>query len=77
VRIGDVGLALSMRDFGFEGSGVVVITTGLAGPPTEHDATFEGRVDGDRMTLTIDPPSVGLGPFELELGREEQVPLCP
>ena len=46
--------------------------------PNKHEALFEGRVEDERMTLTITLSEQGrtLGPFELERNRRAQLDKC-
>jgi hypothetical protein len=40
-------------------------------------ATLRGRVSGDRMSLSVSPASVGLGPYDLQRGLQVQIIGCP
>ena len=59
-------------------------TPGQGGParigevPEKYPAIYQGRVSGDRMTLTVDVParSLQLGPFALRRGAQPMLLRC-
>lgn len=50
---------------------------GGAGMPESRLATFRGRLEGDVLHLSIEPASLGLGPYQLRRDRQVDIPGCP
>jgi hypothetical protein len=47
-------------------------------PEDSHPAIYQGRIEGDTMTLTVEESDTGqsVGTFTLKLGREPHVVKC-
>lgn len=72
----DLALPLVVDDDEFTGVGNLVWQGG-AGDPQTVSGQFSGKLDGDRLTLTVSPSSLGLGPYELERDRSVEIVGCP
>jgi hypothetical protein len=78
-RAGRVTMPMSYGEGG-RFTGIATLSwQGGAGPGAGSDvvASLSGRLRGDRISLTITPENLGLGPYELERGRVEDIPGCP
>jgi hypothetical protein len=78
-HVGSLTLPDRFVDGRFDAAGTVTFRGGAppVEPPVARPATYTGEVRGDRITLVIGPPELGLGPYELRRGAEIQIPLCP
>ena len=50
---------------------------GGAGIPDSRIVTVRGEKDGSRLTLRIEPQSLGLGPYSMSRNANPQIPGCP
>jgi hypothetical protein len=46
-------------------------------PPQPQPATFAGVLRGDRLTLTVNPGTLGSEPYHLRKGVAPDIPGCP
>lgn len=72
----DLALPLVVDGDEFTGVGNLVWQGG-AGDPQTVSGQFSGHLDGDRLTLTVSPSSLGLGPYELTRDQSVEIFGCP
>jgi hypothetical protein len=73
---GDLSIPLIVDDERFTAPRTLT-SRGGAGATETRLVQFTGRLDGDRLGLTITPEALGLGPYELRMGNPPEVPGCP
>lgn len=73
---GDLSLPVLVDGHEFTAIGTIYHQGGAGGSESRFvDVT--GRLDDDVLHLTIEPASVGLGPYTLERGGQVSIPGCP
>jgi hypothetical protein len=73
---GDLSLPVLVDGHEFTAVGTLYHQGGAGGSESRFvDVT--GRLTGDVLHLTIEPVSVGLGPYTLERGTQVSIPGCP
>jgi hypothetical protein len=73
---GDLSIPIIVDDESFTAPGTLT-SRGGAGATETRLVQFTGRLDGDRLGLTITPEALGLGPYELRMGNPPEFPGCP
>jgi hypothetical protein len=74
---GDLAIPLQIDGEEFTAVGTLLQQGGAAGGDESRIVTATGRLDGDILRLTIDPASVGLGPWTLQRDAQVTIPGCP
>ena len=73
---GELSIPLDVKGEGFESLGTIV-SQGGAGMSETRFATFAGRRTGTGLHLEVRPASLGLGPYDLTLDAQVEIPGCP
>jgi len=73
---GELPIPLVVSGEAFEAVGTIVSQGGAGGSETRF-ATFRGHLSGERLSLTVDPSSLGLGPYQMTRGAPVSIPGCP
>ena len=73
---GDLTLPILVDGREFTAIGTVYHQGGAGGSEGRF-VEVTGRLTGDVLHLTIEPASVGLGPYTLERGSQVPIPGCP
>ena len=74
--VGDLSLPVLVDGREFTAIGTLYRQGGAGGGESRF-VDVAGRLDGDVLHLTIEPASVGLGPYRLERGTQVSIPGCP
>jgi len=73
---GDLALPLQTSGREFNAAGILNWQGGAGGSESRL-VTATGRITGDILLLTIDPASIGLGPYTLRRDAQVTIPGCP
>jgi len=73
---GDLTIPVQVDGSEFSALGTVT-SQGGAGGNESRLITATGRLSGDVLHLTIEPASMGLGPYQLQRGAQVSIPGCP
>jgi hypothetical protein len=74
--VGNMSIPLIVDDDRFTAPATLV-SQGGAGMTETRLVEFTGRIIGNRLTLTLVPAALGLGPYELHRGSAVSLPGCP
>ena len=74
---GDLTVPFDFGDDGHWETPALLTHQGGAGGDGTVVATLRGNVNGDRMSLTISPSTLGLGPYDLQRGLQANIIGCP
>lgn len=73
---GDLTIPLQVDGREFTAVGTVNHQGGAGGAESRF-ITATGRLNGDVLNLTIEPSSIGLGPYRLNRDEQVSIPGCP
>ena len=74
---GNLAMPLHVDGEEFTAVGTLLQQGGVAGGDESRIVTATGELDGDVLRLTIDPASMGLGPWTLNRDAQVTIPGCP
>lgn len=73
---GELPIPLVVDGEAFQAVGTITWQGG-AGGSESRIATFRGHLSASRLSLTVDPAILGLGPYEMTRGAQVSIPGCP